>query len=65
MKTNSDYQVAATLSVQDEKTDTIRKALQMISDWNPSWKPQCFMTDNCAEEISAIEHVFQGHLKTN
>ena len=60
IKTNSDYQVVASFAVQDETTATITEALGILKNWNPSLSPKSFMADNCEEEITSIETVFQG-----
>jgi len=60
VKTNCDYQVVGSFAVQDESTSTITEALQKLKEWNENWNPVMFMTDNCEEEISAIENVFRG-----
>ena len=64
VKTNVDYQVVTSLFVlQDESTDSIKEALQVIKDWNPDWQPSFFMTDFCKEEIHAVEETFPGITK--
>ena len=39
VKTNVYYQVVASFVLQDESTDFIKEALQVIKDWNPDWQP--------------------------
>ena len=46
--------------LQDESTDSIKEALQVIKDWNPDWQPSFFMTDFCEEEIQPVEETFPG-----
>lgn len=60
VKTNVDYQVVASFAIQDETTSSIMEALSVIQSWNSTWKPNLFMTDNCEEEIQAIEAIFPG-----
>ena len=60
VKTNVDYQIAASFIVQDESKESTKEALEVLKSWNPDWKPKIFMVDNDAEEISAVEEVFQG-----
>ena len=60
VKTNVNYMVVASFITQDEKTDSIRDALNILKTWNPEWKPTCFMTDYCNEEINALESIFTG-----
>ena len=61
VKTNVDYQVIGSFVIQDETTDSIAEALQVLQSWNQSWSPKLFMTDNCDEEIRAIESNFSGN----
>ena len=58
LKTNVDYQVVASFSLQDETTSAVKEALLILRSWNPFWQPKCFMVDNCEEEINSIGHVF-------
>ena len=55
VKTNVDYQIFGSFAVQDETKSTSVEALSLFLQWNPYWKPLCFMVDNCEEEISAVE----------
>ena len=61
VKTNVDYQVVASFVLQDESTDSIKEALQVIKDWNPDWQPSFFMSD--FREIHAVEETFPGTTK--
>ena len=65
VKTNVYYQVNLWhhFALQDESTDSIKEALQVIKDWNPDWQPSFFMTDFCKEEIHAVEETFPGITK--
>lgn len=56
--TNTSYQVIASFIISKETSDAIGEALEIISKWNPKWKPANWMTDSCAAEINAIERVF-------
>ena len=58
--TNVDYQVVASFVIQNETSQCIREALQIIQKETAGWNPKCFMTDNCEQEITAIEGVFPG-----
>lgn len=60
VKTNVDYQVVGSFIVQDESTDSIKEAIGVLKQWNPSWNPPYFMTDFAEEEINAIEENFPG-----
>ena len=58
VKTNVGYTIVADFIVQNETIQQITEALQIISLWNPEWKPCFFMTDYCEAEMSAIVNVF-------
>ena len=60
VKTNVDYQVVATFVLENEDTNSIQEALEIIKSWNPDYFPKYFMTDYCNEEIHAIENVYEG-----
>lgn len=51
VKTNVDYQVVATFVCEGESTESIAKALIIIKQWSPNFKPIFFMTDYSNEEI--------------
>ena len=65
VKTNVDYQIAGSFPVQDETTDAISEAIAILKSWNNNWKSLAFMTDNCDEEINAIEEHFPGSNNNN
>ena len=58
VKTNVGYSVVAEFVIQSETAPQISEALNVLSQWNPTWKPKFFMTDYCDAEMSAIEEVF-------
>ena len=62
VKTNVDYQIAATFICENESTEAIQEALSIIKGWNPDFKPTFFMTDYSREEITAIESFYEGKL---
>ena len=62
VKSNVYYQVVASFVIQDESTDSIKEALQVLKQWNPEWKPSYFMTDFCEEEMTALEETFTGEI---
>lgn len=45
---------------EDETVCSIKEALEVLGRWNPDWSPSLFMTDNCSQEIQAIENLFPG-----
>ena len=60
VKTNVDYQVVGSFVTDDENVCSIKNALELVKEWNPDWSPHLFMTDNCSQEIQAIENLFPG-----
>ena len=60
VKTNVNYVVVGSFVTQNETTTSIKEALRMFRDWNPTWQPKFFMTDFCFEEINATESTFEG-----
>ena len=60
VKTNVNYVVVGSFVAQNETTTSIKEALRMFRDWNPTWQPKFFMTDFCFEEINATESTFEG-----
>lgn len=60
VKTNVNYVVVGSFVTQNETTTSIKEALRIFRDWNPTWQPKFFMTDFCFEEISATESTFEG-----
>ena len=58
VKTNVGYSIVADFVVQAETIELISEALQILQNWNPDWKPPCFMTDYSDAEIGAIESTF-------
>ena len=60
VKTNVDYQVVRSFVTEDETVCSIKEALEVVREWNPDWSPHLFMTDNCSQEIQAIENLFPG-----
>lgn len=58
VKTNVDYQVVGSFVTEDETVCSIKEALEVVREWNPDWSPHLFMTDNCSQEIQAIENLF-------
>ena len=62
LKTNVYDQVVGSFAIQDETTESIKEALNVLEKWNASWNPKMFMIGNCDEEIDAIEILFPGML---
>ena len=60
VQTNVDYQVVGSFVIQHETSQSIKEALQILQKETNEWSPKYFMTDNCEQEITAIEDVFAG-----
>ena len=58
VRTNVSYIVVAEFIVQSEESDQIKKALQILKSWNPTWNPRFFMSDYSEAELLALEAVF-------
>ena len=58
MKTNVNYQVAASFVMQDETAAVIIEALPFIKTWNPIWDPKWFMVDKCDKNIKSVGNIF-------
>lgn len=61
VKTNVDYEVVGSFVTEDETVCSIKEVLEVLGKWNPDWSPSLFMTDNCSQEIQAIENLFPGN----
>ena len=60
VKTNVGYSVVGEFISQIETAESIKEALFILQEWNPSWKPKYFMVDYCEAEITALENMFVG-----
>ena len=58
LKTNVDYQVVGSFTIQAETTESMKEALHVLKKWTTLWNPKMFMVDNCDEETHAIEILF-------
>ena len=58
VKTNVSYTVVGEFIVQSEDCENIFEALSVISNWNPDWKPQFFLTDYSEAEMAAVAKLF-------
>ena len=52
--------MAALFLTARETTSNIKEALEILTKWNPGWKPEHWMVDFDQREISALESVFPG-----
>ena len=61
VKTNMKYMVVGSFAIQEETTEAITEAIDILRSWNESWSPVCFIVDNCMEEIHCLEHLFPSN----
>ena len=60
VKTNVGYSTVATFVVQKEDVASLTQALQVLCEWNPTWRPFAFMVDGDEKEEAAINALFPG-----
>lgn len=60
VRANVGYFVVAVFIAQHEASTAIQEALEIIKEWNPNWRPGCFLADFNNEDIMALETVFPG-----
>ena len=58
VRTNVGYSAVAQFIVQQEGATEIQEALNILKQWNPSWKPKYFMSDYSEAELTAISNAF-------
>ncbi|XP_027236051.1 uncharacterized protein [Penaeus vannamei] len=58
VRANVGYFVVAVFIAQHEASTAIQEALEIIKEWNPNWRPGCFLADFNNEDIMALETVF-------
>ncbi len=49
----------ATFVCENESTESIEEALEIIQKRNPEFRPKFFMTKYCNEEIAATENILK------
>jgi len=59
VKTNINYRVVATFSIQYEDSKSIEEALKVIKSLNITWFPQYFVTYYCEAEYNAITKIVE------
>ena len=59
IKTNVGYAVVADFVIQNESSQYIQEALNILMQWNPQWKPKYVMVDNDQSEITDIKNSFR------
>ena len=52
LHTNSEF------VIEDEVSETILEALEVVKNSNPDWNPSHFMSDFCEAQINALETTF-------
>ena len=58
VRTNVGYSVVAEFVVQQETSESISEALDILKLWNPKWDPKFFMVDYSSAEILSLETTF-------
>ncbi|XP_072027124.1 uncharacterized protein [Amphiura filiformis] len=58
VRTNTCYQVVATISLQFLSATNLKQALAFLREVNPGWNPQCFMMHNTQQDIDVVQQVF-------
>lgn len=62
--TNVGYYVVGSFFTERETAEQIASGLEVLKQWNKTWKPISFMCDYDVSEISAVEQTFKGIVKT-
>jgi hypothetical protein len=60
VKTNVGYIPVAEFVTEDETSESIQEALQILQTWNPDWCPAYVMVDYSEAEINAVKANFQS-----
>lgn len=60
VRTNVCYATVCAFVIQHETSACILEALQILKEWNPAWKLNCFLVDFCQEEIKVRCELFKG-----
>ncbi|KAL5015629.1 hypothetical protein ScPMuIL_007287 [Solemya velum] len=58
--TNVGYYVVGSFFTERETAEQIASGLEVLKQWNKTWKPISFMCDYDVSEISAVEQTFKG-----
>ena len=61
VKSNVDYQVVGSFIIEEENSQSMTKAINILREWNPNWSPESLMMDNCAAELKAVKSCFPGN----
>ena len=57
LKTNIDYQTVGSFVSENESEESIMKALQILKQGKPEFKPKYFITDYSTEETGAVKTI--------
>ena len=60
VQTNVNFQVVAIIVVEDESSELLTQALNIVKSWNPDINPKYAMVDFDAAEILSLEKLFEG-----
>lgn len=60
VRTNVEYIPVAQFVTEDETSESIQEALQILKNWNPDWCPAYFMVDYSEAEINSIKAEFES-----
>lgn len=63
VRTNVGYVPVAEFIIENETSESIKEALEIIKQWNPKWSPKYFMMDYSDQEYQAIHHTFPDTAK--
>lgn len=58
VKTNTEYIPVAEFVTEDETSESIQEALQVLKTWNPDWCPNHIMLDYSEAEMNAVKAEF-------
>ena len=60
VQTNVNFQVVAVIVIEDETSELLSQAMEIVKSWNPSVNPKYAMIDFDAAEILSLEFIFPG-----
>ena len=60
VQTNVGFCVVASFFLEQDTTEYVQEALEIIKKWNSGWNPKYFLTDFDMREIKALKQVFHG-----
>lgn len=60
VNTNCGYFPVGIIITEDDTKSTIAEGLKVFQQWNPDFKPGCFVVDDDECQIGAIQQIFPG-----